>query len=191
MLCWRDATQLGRATSRVIARLALVPFVVSVGCSHTEADQKQSTSGNCFAAGWEECKDEPYPFSSPPPPVKATAIDGTYTRTISKDLAWAPGKCRRCPPYRLEPGRETLVFDSGRFFISHLPPGFRSSGHFTESDNRLLLYNDANCIGLEGTYRWAIEEGVLQLQVIDDECPFTKLRQRFLMAKTWNRAPDV
>lgn len=170
----------------------LLTLVVTAACSDSEerSPQNDAAANNCFADGWEKCNEEPYPFSSPPPPATPTAIDGTYTRTISEKLAWAPGKCRRCPPYRLEPGAETLVFDSGRFFVNHHPPGFRSSGHFTESGNEILLYNDANCVGFEGTYRWTVTNGELLLEAIEDECPYTKLRQRFMMAKDWNVAPD-
>jgi hypothetical protein len=178
-----------RAGSRGIRIILLAAFVLIVAAAcddSSKATGAQDDTDNCFAEGWEECEQEPYPFSSPAPPVVSTAVDGTYTRNISEQLAWAPGKCRRCPPYRLEPGRETLVFDSGRFFVSHHPPGFRSKGHFTESDHQVVLFNDANCIGFEGIYNWRIENGRLYLDAVEDECPFTNLRQRFLMAKAWN-----
>jgi hypothetical protein len=176
------------AGSRLLPAALVLAATVAGACTESSNDaSRDAAAGNCFAEGWKECETEPYPFTSPPP-VKPTAIDGTYTRTISEKLAWAPGNCRRCPPYRLEPGDETLVFDSGRFFVTHQPPGFRSSGHFVLSDNQILLYNDANCVGFEGTYRWEIANGELRLEAIEDECPFTRLRQRFLMAKDWNVA---
>jgi hypothetical protein len=178
-------------THKVMVWVPLLFLLVAISCSESpEGEEDRAASDNCFAQGWRECKEEPYPFNSPPPPVEETAIDGTYTRTVPESLAWAPGKCRRCPPYRLEPGRETLVFDSGRFFVNHYPPGFRSSGHFTEADDEILLYNDANCVTFEGTYRWSIENDELHLEAIEDECPFTQLRQRFFMAKDWKVAPD-
>jgi hypothetical protein len=167
----------------------VVAVVAAASCS-SSPDRDTASADNCFAQGWKKCEEEPYPFTESPPPVTPTAIDGTYTRTISEELAWAPGKCRRCPPYRLTPGSETLVFDSGRFFVNHEPPGFRGSGHFTESNHQIVLFNDANCIGMEGTYSWEIENGHLLFQAIEDECPYTRLRQRFFMAKPWTVAGE-
>jgi hypothetical protein len=172
---------------KLMSAVVLTVAIVAGGCNSdsSETERPRRASDNCFALGWKECKDEPYPFDTDPPPVVPTAVDGTYTRTISKRLAWAPGKCRRCPPYRLEPGREILEFDSGRFFVTHYPPGFKSSGHFIVSEGQIVLLNDANCLGFEGIYDWRLEDGVLFLDAVEDECPYTRLRQRFMMAKPW------
>ena len=173
-----------RDVRTLIAAIAVFGALLSA-CGGSEAT---SASDDCFAKGWKECPAEPYPFTRPLPPVAATGIDGTYRRTIDEDLAWAPGKCRRCPPYRLEPGLETLEFDSGRFFITHHPPGFRSSGHFTLAGDRLTLFNDPSCIDMKGVYTWSIEDNKLRLIPVEDECPFTELRRRFLTAKDWTKA---
>lgn len=180
-----------RARGRPARIILFAAFVLIAAGACDNSSQPRGAEGeldNCYDEGWKGCEKEPYPFSSPPPPVEPTAVDGTYTRSVSEELAWAPGKCRRCPPYRLEPGRETLVFDSGRYFVNHHPPGFRSRGHFTESDHQIVLFNDANCIGFEGIYNWSIENGRLYLEAVEDDCPYTQLRQRFLMAKAWNVA---
>jgi len=152
------------------------------------ATSEREQNDSCYELGWKECPDEPYPFSTPLPPAEPTAIDGTYTRVIGEDIAGAPGKCRRCPPYRLEPGAETLTFDRGRFFVEHEPPGFRSSGHFRIDGGQLELFNDANCIEFEGIYEWDVSSEVLTLDAVEDECPFTRLRQRFLMIEEWRTA---
>jgi hypothetical protein len=171
----------------MFAVVAVMAAVV-VACNEAEdADPEPAAQSDepCYELGWKECPTEPYPFSTPLPPAEPTAIDGRYTRTVDDSIAGAPGKCRRCPPYRLQPGDETLVFDRGRFFVTHEPPGFRSSGHFTLDGDRLVLFNDPSCIDFEGTYEWRVEGGTLELRAIEDECPFTQLRQRFLMARDW------
>jgi hypothetical protein len=173
-----------------VALLIAISGAAGACTDRSELSRARTSSDNCFARGWRECKEEPYPFDVPPPSAVPTAVDGVYTRTVPASLAWAPGKCRRCPPYRLEPGRETLTFVSGRFFVAHHPPGFRSSGHFTESDGQIVLFNDANCLGFRGTYSWTIDGGKLLLNAIEDECPYTRLRQRFLMAKAWKVPSD-
>ena len=185
---WRfSRTPLGRN-----AAVLAVVVVAAGACSEGGANGTQESgarpndsSDHCYELGWRNCPDEPYPFSTPLPPAEPTALDGTYTRVIEKDLAWAPGKCRRCPPYRLEPGPETLTFDRGRYFVNHEPPGFKSSGHYWLEDGQLQLFNDPSCVTFEGVYEWEIAGGVLSLTAIDDQCPFTKLRQRYLMAKDW------
>lgn len=142
----------------------------------------------CYERGWRECPEEPYPFSTPVPPPEPTAIDGTYTRVVDVDLAGGHVKCARCAPYRLEPGTDTLVFDRGRFFLEHDPPGFRSSGHFWVEGDRLRLFNDPNCVKFEGIYEWNLSGEVLRLEAVEDDCPFAKLRQRNLMATEWDEA---
>ena len=170
-----------------------VAALLLAGCSGAEPDEEsaqpaRAPSEPCYELGWKECPDEPYPFSTPVPPAEQTAIDGTYTRRVTEDITGAPGKCTRCPPYRLEPGPERLTFDRGRFFVSDDPPGYSSSGHFWVEGDRLRLFNDANCVTFEGIYEWSVSDGALRLEVVEDECPFTKLRQRYLMALDWNVA---
>jgi hypothetical protein len=184
---------LRRPIGRCLALLAAAA-VVAGACSDDASNGAESAAAGdrdppCYELGWRECPREPYPFSTPVPPAEPTAIDGTYTRVVEEAIAGAPGKCRRCPPYRLEPGPQTLTFDRGRFFIEHEPPGFRSSGHYRLEGARLTLFNDANCVEFEGVYEWAVEDDTLRLEAVDDECPFTQLRQRFLLAKDWQLEP--
>jgi hypothetical protein len=177
------------AASLLKSAIILVAALALAGCTeetpNPEGSSPAARQKPCYELGWKQCPDEPYPFNTPLPPAEPTAIDGTYTRHIGESLAWAPGKCRRCPPYRLQPGTATLVFDRGRYFVEQEPPGFRSSGHFWIDGGRIVLINDPSCTRFEGTYRWSVREGVLSLQAVDDECPFTRLRQRYLMARDW------
>lgn len=83
-----------------------------------------------------------------------------------------------------------LVLEEGRYAIAHHGPGpdssqFRSRGHFTLDGDRITLFNDVECPRMEGVYLWAISEGALTLEVVEDECPFSELRQRFLQLTPW------
>jgi hypothetical protein len=143
---------------------------------------------------------EPYPFTRPAPPSTPTVIDGVYSRSVS--IRNGGGKaisCRRCAPYRLDPGNATLIFDRGRFYVALVPqttkkrcteckgiPAFEATGHYEIFGNRLLLYNDASCTRGVGMYRWAISEQRLFLQSVKDRC-FTGLRSRFLSSSPWTQ----
>lgn len=140
---------------------------------------------------WQTSTAEPYPFETPIPPLEPTAIDGTYTRRVPVRIAGSSVPCRRCAPYRIEIGTTTLELSEGRFFIAHRAPGkpdssqFSSRGHFTLADDEITLFNDANCPQTRGSYRWSMDDGVLTFRVIEDPCPFSDLRQRFLTTVGW------
>jgi hypothetical protein len=38
---------------------------------------------------------------------------------------------------------------------------------------------------MEGVYGWTLAAGTLTLEVIEDDCPFSQLRQRFLELTSW------
>jgi len=140
---------------------------------------------------WVSDTAEPYPFTTPVPPLEPTAIDGTYSRRVTVRLAGGPSvKCRRCAPYRIETGTTELTLRAGRYAIAHHGPGpdssqFRSRGHFTLSGDSIRLFNDGECPHMEGVYRWERSGGALTLEVVEDECPFSQLRQRFLQLTPW------
>ena len=100
-------------------------------------------------------------------------------------------KCRRCAPYRIEVGLTTLVLAKGRYFVTHEAPGkpdssqFASRGHFTVEGNRITLFNDANCPGMRGVYELKLARS-LRLEAIEDDCPFSQLRERFLELTSWD-----
>lgn len=140
---------------------------------------------------WVSDAAEPYPFTTPIPPFEPTAIDGTYSRRVSPRLAGGPSvPCRRCAPYRIETGTTTLVLEQGRYSIEHNGPGpsssrFRSRGHFSLDDDSIRLFNDVECPRMAGVYRWSLSDGALALDVVEDECPYSQLRQRFLQLTPW------
>ncbi|CAN5523608.1 hypothetical protein BH24ACT26_BH24ACT26_21350 [soil metagenome] len=174
---------------------ALLVTLVAFGACTSTADEDTAGAGTgssqgarCYERGWEECDIEPYPYRTPLPPAEPTRLDGTYTRTITPDLAGLTGNCRRCPPYRMLEGEEILTFDAGRFFVFHPDDGFTSSGHATVSGDRVTLFNDANCIGDDGVYEWTLEGDLLRLEAIRDTCPYTGLRRRYMVALPWARS---
>ncbi|MFN2488771.1 MAG: hypothetical protein ABR529_03330 [Actinomycetota bacterium] len=184
------------APRRVVGALAGA-LMITAGCTPGAPDETSpgradrasaDASGSCYARGWERCDIEPYPFTTPLPPVEPTALDGTYIRTIPQRLASLEGKCRRCPPYRMLAGREVLTFDSGRFFMLHPQDGYRNSGHADVSNGRVTLFNDPSCTSMEGVYRWSVESDVLTFDPVRDPCPYTGLRRRYLTALPWTRS---
>lgn len=151
---------------------------------------------------------EPYPFAEPAPPEKRTPLDGTYTRTMTvRQAGGSPVYCQRCAPWRLDAGEAQLRFDEGRLTgmfepirvevdcrseakgleCKH-PPGFAVSAHYRIEGDRVEIFNDGNCIGMTGIYEWSLEDGALVLDAVRDECPFVKLRQKYLTAAPWQAA---
>ncbi|MDQ3964047.1 MAG: hypothetical protein M3277_09100 [Actinomycetota bacterium] len=159
-----------------------------VGCTETR-DPAGKTADKPL---WLRSTAEPYPFITPIPPLAATELDGRYTRSVSAAVAGESVKCRRCAPYRIEVGTTTLVLTKGRYFVTHEAPGkpdssqFASRGHFTVDGRRLTLFNDANCPAMRGMYEWRLD-GALRLEAVEDECPFSLLRARFLELTSWDQ----
>ncbi|MDQ4065586.1 MAG: hypothetical protein M3161_06015 [Actinomycetota bacterium] len=169
----------------------VVAFIIAaalIACSPTEMQASDNAEPSPL---WLTSTAEPYPFQTPIPPLEATAIDGTYVRSVPARVAGSSVPCRRCAPYRIEIGTTTLELSEGRYLISHRAPGkpdssqFATKGHFTISDDEIVLFNDANCPETRGTYRWSLDEERLTFEAIDDPCPFSDLRQRFFTALPW------
>jgi hypothetical protein len=171
-------------------RRSAAGFLVVLFLACTPSAEETSTR-TAEAPLWVRSSDEPYPFTTPIPPLRATAVDGTYARTVPTHIAGGSVLCRRCAPYRLEIGRTTLELAKGRFFVSHEAPGkptssqFRSRGHFSVTGDEIVLFNDGNCPTTKGRYRWTITGDRLTFETIEDPCPFSLLRSRFLTATSW------
>jgi hypothetical protein len=148
---------------------------------------------------------EPYPYSEPAPPEERTPLEGTFRRTITVHQAGGPPiYCQRCAPWRLDAGEGELRFDRGRLTgtfepiavqvdcrseargveCKH-PPGFAVSAHYRVDGDRIEIFNDGNCIGMTGIYEWSVEDGALVLDVVEDSCPFVRLRAKYLTAAPW------
>jgi hypothetical protein len=172
-----------------------VAAILLVGCSSSSAgdpaaeDPAGTTgpTGSASPAGdpnlWRTDPSEPYPFTTPVPPLRATPVDGVYVRDYAKGSEPIP--CRRCAPYRLDSGVAILSLDRGRFTLDHPANDFESSGHFLIDGDRLILFNDAECSETKGVYRWRLRGEELDLEEIDDSCAFDLLRARYFSAAPW------
>jgi hypothetical protein len=131
----------------------------------------------------------PYPFTTPTPAREETALDGVWERDVPPEIAGPEGKCRRCPPYRLELGdTNTLTIDRGTFEVEHRLHGWTNAGHvFVEGDLARFI-NDPNCIAAEGVYRWRVSRDELTFELVEDGCAFGELRPRYLTSTPWTRS---
>jgi hypothetical protein len=138
---------------------------------------------------WRRDRSEPYPFTTPIPPLEPTAVDGTYTRSLTRAQGAQPYiPCRRCAPYRLHPGVAVVELKAGRYHVTHEVAHFTAGGHFVVQGDRLVLFNDPNCSHVRGTYRWSLHDGILRLEPLEDPCPFDLLRARYFAAAPWDAA---
>jgi len=175
----------------VIKRSLVVPLaatlLLAAACATAEGPSANGTTEPRAPS-----TDEPqaYPYTTPTPPPEATPLDGTYTRENGRDVVGGSGKCRRCPPYRLALGRDVLELERGVFRVSHEGIGHLAVGHYTLTGNRVTLFNDPNCSAERGTYAWSLEDGVLRLEVVEDDCAFGDVRVRYLTAGPWTRSTE-
>ena len=132
---------------------------------------------------WRADPNEPYPFSTPVPPLVPTAIDGSYDRAPTENYPDRPG-CTRCQPYPLDAGRSILTFDRGRFRLEQQQPRYQSGGHYVVAGTHVTLFNDPECTAVRGVYRWAVDDGRLTLTVLFDPCAFGQ-RARDLTDRVW------
>lgn len=192
-------------SARLVGAVVVLSALVAAACADDPGERgaaPEERTRPTVAVG------EPYPYSEPAPPEEPTPLDGLFTRTITIRRAGGPPiYCQRCAPWRLDAGAAELQFDRGRFFAAFEPirveidcrsatlgreckhpPGFEVSGHFRTDGDRLELFNDPNCIGMTGTYRWSIEAGSLVLEEVADRCPFVRLRAKYLTAEPWRQS---
>ncbi len=161
------------ASSNIPPQITAPPSDMGVESSPTPQNVATATSVQDF---------KPYPYTTPLPPPTPTELDGLYTRDVK--FEGTPTPCRRCAPYRAEGGTWTLRLDAGVYRVSHSDTGFQGVGSFTVSDNQIILFNDPNChLGI-GSYTWKLDEQLLILDVLDDECAFG-LRLNNLTAGGW------
>jgi hypothetical protein len=184
-----------------VVRRALVVsvacLVLATGCGNTDPPETEDD----LADLWKSDSDEPYPFTTPIPPLEKTAIDGTYLRSIGLEEGGGyPPSCRRCAPYRITAGEASITLEDGRFRIHdeparrpkppcptcHQPPDFTSLGHYLVDGDRVVFFNDGNCPGMRGVYEWSLDDAGLTLDIVEDECPYASLRERYLTYGPWS-----
>ena len=174
---------MGMHRPSIRALLGVGALVVSLAaCSSAP-----STRGRAADEASSPARPEPYPYTTPTPPAAPTALDGTWVREVAEEEVGGSGKCRRCPPYRLAPGEDTLELHRGVFRVSHEGTGYMAVGHYVVEGDRIVFFNDPNCSAERGTYAWTMEDGALRLEVVEDECAFGDVRVRFLTAVPWAR----
>ena len=139
---------------------------------------------------WRTDPNEPYPFRTPIPPLVATAVDGVYTREPTIEFDPDRAQCRRCPPYPHDAGHSTFTLRGGRFEMRHEHPDYRMEGHFVVEGDEVVFFNDAECTGTRGRYRWALEDDTLTLELVEDECGFGQRAQDFT-THPWTRMGDA
>jgi hypothetical protein len=171
-------------------RRVLIPVAVAVlaagACGPGESTKPATprTDGTEASPGVPQA----YPYTTPTPPSETTPLDGTYTRENGRDVVGGSGKCRRCPPYRLALGEDVLDLERGVFRVSHRGIGYLAVGHFVVSGGEITFFNDPNCSAERGTYAWSLQEDVLRLEVVEDDCAFGDVRVRYLTAAPWSRS---
>lgn len=119
---------------------------------------------------------EPFDYRDAPP-LEPTPIDGWYLRIVTlRELGGPvvaiPLHCRRCVPFEIDPGVETLTLYRGRYFLEHQLTARRGLGHFVVRGDEVRFFNDPNCSGTTGVYRWRRHGRTLSLEGIRDPCPF-------------------
>ncbi len=124
----------------------------------------------------------PYPYTRELPP-EPSLIDGTYTKVDLKQ--GTPVPCRRCPEYAPESGVWKLSFEHGIFRINQTVTGWKSIASFSLSGDRLLIFNDPNCVDTVGEYLWKLEDDQLSLTEIRDSCAI-HLRAVTLTQQPWS-----
>jgi hypothetical protein len=121
----------------------------------------------------------PSAYLTPLPPPIRTALDGTYAK--AEPIEGEAVHCRRCPDYASDGGVWRLRFDNGIYRIFSELTGWRSLGSYTVSGERLALFNDPYCAQDVGVYSWKLEEGILTLNVIADDCAIALRAKNFTM----------
>lgn len=184
----------------LVVGIALVAFVAGAWLvedpSAPEAPVAASVSPAASPVSTEEPIEirpemEPYDYA-PAPPQEPSPVDGFYMRVFTIEemgghsLAM-PFHCLRCVPYSVDAGVQTLLLHEGRFFLEHQINEYRALGHFLVRGDRIVFYNDVNCSRTRGTYTWQLEHRELELDVVNDSCPYVDERSNDLTLAPWTK----
>ena len=155
--------------------------IVAAGSALIAALLVVTTSGP--APDWRTDASEPYPFTTPVPPLSVTPLDGAYDREPTENYPDRPG-CTRCQPYPLDGGRSVLTLDRGRYLLDQQRPRYQDAGHYVVTGDQVTFYNSPECGSVRGVYRWRLSGGQLVLTRLDDACGFGQ-RARDLTERVW------
>jgi hypothetical protein len=124
----------------------------------------------------------PFAYFTPLPEPAPGPIDGTYAKV---DQSWPHyWRCLRCADYRVTGGIWKLQFDKGIMRIFYEINKWRSIASYSISGDRLSIFNDPYCPELTGEYKWRVENGGLNLEMVEDACAFG-LRAENLTKQSW------
>jgi hypothetical protein len=79
------------------------------------------------------------------------------------------------------------VLYRGAYYVHHHLSGFRTMGSFVIEDDRLTLFNDANCPQTAGVYEFELTAHGIRFRVVHDECAFSNERALDLEFRPWTR----
>jgi hypothetical protein len=147
----------------------------------------QACAPAAAADAWTAFQDStPFAYGTPLPKPVPGELDGVYVKLDESRPQW--WKCLRCADYRVAGGIWKLQFDHGIMRIYYDVTGWRSLASFKVQDDRLLLFNDPHCPESTAEYRWSVEAGQLELELVEDACAFD-LRGKNLTKQTWYACP--
>ena len=102
------------------------------------AAEDPATSGPEAAPWIELMQRKPYPYATPIPADRSTAVDGFYVKFENKETPPIP--CRRCPDYKPEGGWWKMSLHRGVFRIFHPISGWKSLGTYVVNGKRGVRY---------------------------------------------------
>jgi hypothetical protein len=174
-----------------LAPLAAIVLIALVGGLAIHAPRINVALASGPIPDWRTNPAEPYPFTTPVPPLVATVIDGSYDRPPTETF---PGgkrpHCTRCQPYPPDGGRSVLTLDRGRYYLEQVTPAYRATGHYVVTGNHITLFNDPECSKVRGVYRWRVADGQLTLTTLFDLCGFGQ-RSRDLTDAVWTALAEA
>jgi hypothetical protein len=172
------------------AQLLILVFLIGgfiSSCTSDGFDNDVSPSTPAPTNVWSSLLEiTPVPYANPLPESDQNPIDGTYAYFDPAPPQW--WACLRCADYRPAGGVWRLQFDRGVMRIYYEVTGWKSLASYTVSGDRLYLFNDPYCKESTGEYTWALMDGDLSLEVVDDPCSF-ELRGQNLSGGVWEECP--
>jgi hypothetical protein len=73
-------------------------------------------------------------------------------------------------PYSVAGSGWILHLDRGIFRVLHQPTGWHTLGSYTVSESKIAFFNDPHCMKAVGVYGWELEDGLLALSLVTDDC---------------------
>ncbi len=78
-----------------------------------------------------------------------------------------------------------MSLEQGVYRIFFATTGWHSLGSFAVSGDQVSFFNDPCCYKTVGRYKWQLQGGQLNLELIEDDCQVDR-RARSLSKQPWN-----